>query len=478
MLVKVDIQMYVDVEKEFEREFMSWHDTQNTQNNNKIKDAILTGYFITTKGINEYYKLYYESNLKSICTKQHEEQLEKTKKEYESKLMELQNCNQLLETRLVEMSDRIKEHKQTTEQEIASFYEERKRKQIELIQLEKDKTIKELQGQVNVLTQQIDWQKETHERTIEVEVTSLKESRHKLEEQLSYFRKLAEDKDGQLQVAFSNETKERIDELQRVICQKDAELKALKSCNFVKGMTGENVIMSFLRERYPKHEVTYTGKIAHEGDIHFVNNSQQTLVVLESKYKQSITKDDVDKFYRDMSHVVDKVGGVTTCVGGVFISLLTRNIPSKGHICFEMLGNIPVMFIGFSTVDEFNIYFEKYFDMFNEISRFWLGVSGGDHNKQSSLEELMDEFNFYFSLLVKNKSRIEDFKNNCLNKINKFVGDIEHDNKMILDRVEGLLKKNNSMKSISDKGQIHTCEKCGELFAAKRQLTKHMKTCN
>jgi hypothetical protein len=138
--------------------------------------------------------------------------------------------------------------------------------------------------------------------------------------------------------------------------------------------------------------------------------------------------------------------------------------------------------VGFSSVDEFNVYFGRYFEMFNEMSRFWMSACGGN-NKQSSLEQLMDELNFYFGILVKNKTRVEDFKANCLTKINKFVGDIETDNKVILDRFEGILKKNNSMKNISLRGgsstqAVHVCDKCGGKFEGKRMLNKHAKTCN
>lgn len=485
--VKWTVDVNINVDNEFEKEFLAWYDNckrQGVQGEDDVRNAILTGYFIISRGINDFYKRYFEQDFKAICEAEHLEKLiaarrdlENVTKDYEYRLQNLHEQKVELERRLYEYSDRMKEQKAIIEREYMEYYKEKKQKEVDLVNLEKDKRIKDLEGQMGLLKRELEWQRERRDDAAELEVKTLHENKVALEQQVAYFRGLAEDKDEQLRAAFKNETLEKIAELEKVIYQKDAELKTLKSCNFVKGMTGENVIMGFLKERYPKYDIIHTGKVAHEGDIHFVNSNLQTLVVVESKYKQNITRDDVDKFCRDVAGVAEK-GGSLTCVGGVFVSLLTRNIPSKGDVCFEMLGNVPVMFVGFSSVDEFNVYFGRYFEMFNELSRFWMSACGDD-NKHSSLEELMDELNFYFGMLVKNKARIEDFKANCLTKINKFVGDVETDNKVILDRVEGVLKKNNSMRyeARHQKTIGYVCDKCGATFEGKRLLNKHIKTC-
>jgi len=272
-----------------------------------------------------------------------------------------------------------------------------------------------------------------------------------------------------LRDAYKNETKDRIASLENVIVQKDVELATLKSCNFVKGVTGESLIINFLRETYPKNIVKNTGKTAHEGDIQMIDVKDDTLIMIESKYKQAIDKNDVEKFCRDISTVAQKDGS-TQCIGGLFVSLLTRNIPGKGDAYFEMIGNVPVMYVGFSNTDEFNVFFKKYFDMFNELCRFYQQQG----SKKSSVDDMLEDMNFYFNMLIKNKTRIEDFKANCLSKLSKFVTDVETDNKLILSRIEQVLRKNNSLKFKN----LNSCDRCGEVFSNKRLLNKHVKSCS
>jgi hypothetical protein len=509
MYVTFEIQL--DINDSIEKQFLQWYDKLdlNTINDKKrLKDAILTGYFINDYGVNEYYKRYYENDFKSACEanvlieienamkeKQNIERrltdtINTLKAEHDHDIKKLQiviSENTELQTTIEQLQDKMKEDKNKSLQELADFLTSKKEKEVELIKLSKDSRILELEGKVERLCEELEFTTQKKDETIKefrerelkslqekmsIEVDNLKETKSSLENQISYFKNLAEEKDCQLRNAFKNEIKEKMKDLEQLLMEKEAELRTLKTCNFVKGFTGENLILSFLRETYPKHEVQHTGKIAHEGDIHFKDIKDETVIVIESKYKQNITRDDVDKFSRDVSTVCQKDGCIK-CIGGLFVSLLTRNIPGKGDAYVEMVGNVPVMFLGFTSVDEFNLHFGRYFEMFNTLCTFYKGNKCTSNT--SSQEEIFDELNFYFNMFVKNKTRVEEFRLNCMNKINKFVGDIEMDNKTLLERIESLLKKNNCLKVGNS---MHCCERCGELFSAKRLLTKHIKTCN
>lgn len=471
----VSITVTIDANNEFERGFLSWltctrQDLSSSMK--RIKDAVLTGYFITEFGINGYYKKQFEQHENEEIRRLVDE-VNADKAALEEKLtLQLQRTrgdNADLRAQLEDMARRLRQECDNARASEKAHYEERSKRESNLIKVETEARVKELQSALDICRQELEYMKENGREASEKALASLKDVNAGLYSQVEYFKGLVAAKDEQLKDAFKNETKERIIALEDVIKQKDAELSTLKTCNFVKGNTGEGLILSCLREHFPKYEIHHTGKTAHAGDIQIVDPRDDTLILIESKYKQSIDKGDIEKFCRDVSEVSSKEGGVQ-CVGGIFVSLLTRNIPGKGDAHFEVVGNVPVMYVGFSGTDEFNVYFRKYAEMFNTLCRFYKAQGA----KRSTLGEFLEELNFYFNLLVKNKTRIEEFKTSCVAKMNKFIVDIESDNRLLLGRVEDLLRKNNSLAYTN----THCCERCGEAFSTKRMLAKHVKACS
>jgi hypothetical protein len=471
-MMDVTLTISVDVRNPHEASLLRWlTELDDSVKEGRVKEALLTGYFVLENGVNEYYKRMYESSLKDVCEKDLLLEMDSVQKEkealmveYERKLSSFMRINEDLQARVEWLSNegsRLKD-------EAVKYYEDKMEKQKALNDVESEAKRKELESLVSRLTCDLEALKKQDGVMYKTEIEMLRAQYVDEKKETAYFKKLVEEKDMMLRDAFKNETKDKLVSLEAIIQQKDAELATLKTCNFVKGMTGESLLMNFFKEQYPKMMVQHTGKTAHEGDIQLVDVAQDTLIVVESKYKQQIDKNDVDKFCRDVSGVSQKDVS-TVCVGGLFVSLLTRNIPGKGDAYFEMIGNVPVMYVGFSSVEEFSVYFKKYVDLFMELCKFYR-LQGA---QKSSVDEVLDEVNFYFNMLIKNKTRIEDFRTNCLTKLTKFVTDIETDNKLILGRVEGLLKKNNSLKYEN----VHCCERCGEVFSNKRLHTKHIKTC-
>lgn len=478
------VSIIFDSNDKLEQEFLRWY--QNNNINDMLKHFLLTGYFINVYGLGEYYKEFIQTNVDSL----HQEHIfrltndkDRIEQELRTQINKLQEEHDNLLLKLHQQQKELMEQacvdKDKMAKELEEYFHMKSQREIELQHITNNCEItllqKKLENALNELNDVKSSQSKSYDKTLndlkeryEGQVMSLKNMINKTEEQVEYFKSVIEEKDHLLSNAYKSETKDKLAVLEGVIIQKEAEIKTLKSCNFVKGFTGENLILSFLRENYPTCEAIHTGKIGHEADIQFIDSKTESMIVIESKYKQCITKDDVDKFCRDVSSVSMK-NGTNKCVGGLFISLLTNNIPSKGNAHFEIIGNTPCLYLGFTSHDDFGVYFKRFFDIFMALCSF--------HKSQglerSSTDEFLDELNFYFNLMIKNKTRIDDFKNNCLGKITKFVLDIESDNRAVIKRIEDILRKNNALRFNSSL----MCERCSEVFSNKRLLDKHCKSC-
>lgn len=471
----VNITIQVNVDRDFEKEFLKWLTCTQDTDPKRVKESILTGYFITEFGINAYYKKHFEQHendeIRRLIEQVHQEKAS-MEKDLMTQLTQTREDNSNLRRQLDDMTRRLSEESNNIRESVQAYFEEKSMRESQLTKIEYDAKIREVQCALDICHRELVYVKEhgrqASEQCWEIELESLKKANNDLSSQVEYFKSLVVAKDEQLKDAFKNETKEKMIALEDIIKQKDAELNTLKTCNFVKGNTGEHLILSCLRENFPKCDIAHTGKQAHAGDIQVVDTRENTLILIESKYKQAIDKNDIEKFCRDVSEVSTR-DDVVQCIGGIFVSLLTRNIPGKGDAHFEIIGNVPVMYVGFSSTNEFNVYFRKYVDMFNTLCKFYKSQGA----KRSTLGEFLEELNFYFNLLVRNKTRIDEFKTTCIAKMNKFIVDVESDNRILLGRVEDMLRKNNSLVYTN----THYCENCGEAFSTKRMLTKHVKTC-
>lgn len=466
--MEVSVKIQCDLDNGIEKSFVQWlHSQADTQGLQRIKDAVLIGYYITVHGIHAYYKNYFENDFKSICQTELT-RVEREKEEFEKRIKyQFEQDKFMLEKRielLRQEKEELEQQSQETLKRTASFYEQRYQGEMQLLKIEHQSTLRELQSKFDVASNELATMR-TQEHVAESQLL----------EQINYLKTMLQDKDERLHNAYTSEKKDRIQTLERLIEQKEAEIHTLKTCNYVKGNLGEQTIMNALREHYPRHDIKHTGRTACEGDIHMTDMIDGTLVLIESKYKQTIDKNDIDKFCRDVSAVSEKQTS-TLCVGGVFISLLTKNIPGKGDVYMDIIGGIPVLYIGFRNVEDFVAVFKKYMDMFLTLTKFHKSQGV----KDSTLDELFNEINFYFNLMQKNKTRVEDFKKHTLAKLTKFITDIEHDTKLLEDRMEDLLRKNNCLKyevpAVSTTS--HICTKCNTNFPNKRQLTMHAKQCS
>ena len=157
-----------------------------------------------------------------------------------------------------------------------------------------------------------------------------------------------------------------------------ASIALMQKNNMAKGHLGENAVFDLLKKTFPKliHERMGGGKQAHVCDIHMSMPTGE-LVAVECKYKQTITQADVKKFYSDLDTLV---GTNRRCVAGVFVSVATRNIPGKGEMAFEMVKNMPVLFIGFDGVEALESLLPPFMQAIVELAKYHDHASANANN--------------------------------------------------------------------------------------------------
>lgn len=283
--------------------------------------------------------------------------------------------------------------------------------------------------------------------------------------------------------------------LREELQKKEIEIKMLKGTNAVKGVIGESKIMDHLRRCFVDAEVESTRNISHECDIH-MNTNDGCNVVFESKYKMSIDKNDVKKFESDIDGMRDTVNG------GMFVSILSSNIPNKGDMKLELKKHeikydgkkvhriIPMMYIGFKNEECFDTMFPYYAKTFMTICSSFKSVINEPCTDDAKLSDYIGDIGFYFNLLIDNVKRIDEFKA----KFSKFIIEIEKNNLDLLSRIESFIKKHNlTIKRHDNKNQNgggnceggngggrkqkYKCEKCEEMFSNKKLHGQHILQC-
>lgn len=249
-----------------------------------------------------------------------------------------------------------------------------------------------------------------------------------------------------------------VQQLKDAIKQKDIEISCLKSTNTVKGQIGEKMIIDCLKNIFNDVEVNHTGMKAHVCDVHmtFQNNKK---IVFESKFKGNIEKRDVDKFYRDIEGLPKDV------IGGVFVSLMSRNIPNKGCINFEITNDSkrPIMYVAYKDENEFYMHFPHHIMMFTKLCDIYMENS----DDTTDVNNMIDEIKFIYDIIGKNKKRFEDFKTKFL----KFYSDMDDENDILFKRIDNILKRVPNQKIAKKK--MFICSQCSFTCCTKKTLNVH-----
>lgn len=111
---------------------------------------------------------------------------------------------------------------------------------------------------------------------------------------------------------------------------KDNETYKLQYSSYSLGRIGENDVLKIIEGIRPEYETKIVSSTGHLADIHSIDYNNNIKYIIEIKLKQQITKEDVNKFDRDLENA--KHSETSLKIIGLFISLNSDKIPSIGSM--------------------------------------------------------------------------------------------------------------------------------------------------
>jgi hypothetical protein len=475
----------IDVTQTYEVDIASWYD----KNRDLTKKILFLGSHIIREGIASYSSQENATIAAEVeaIKKRHAEDMAQAKAKharvisdttnmYEETIQQLKksvNIEQLLdsinqrhsfelEQERVKYTSLLDEARSTYENNLALIKQSVNKDDIKSMmekEYEAKLTMSNLQTQQKYAKELADlkdkWQSENMSKTVELEKFRLLyhdvQSKH---EQL--MKTIVED--GQMR---------DMDDLKRQLNERDKELNILKKATFAKGNKGEYVIKHRLQQLYPCNEFVDVSKDKHCGDIHMIPSQTNDIIMIESKYKETISKQDVDKFYADIEHI-SKTNGRIVCA--VFVSILTKNIPNIGSFKIDFHNGVPAVFVGFSSEDEFDSWIHCHMNMALELAAY--------QKKGAASTECIQDIMKRISPLVEQirciKTSVEKIRNIHMNTMNVAIIDLENSIKKLYHSIQDIISNDSANEDETNQQEIK-CPECGLAFASRKALGSHSK---
>jgi len=267
-----------------------------------------------------------------------------------------------------------------------------------------------------------------------------------------------------------------------------AELQILKGSNSVKCIIGETLLSDVIQAALPMWEVVHKGKTPHECDIHVVN-SQGEIIMVESKYKKTIEREDVDKFVADIAHMDSTK---RPYLGAIFVSIKKATIPHKGSVCLEIVHRRPVLYLGFAGEDELQQQLPMYIGVFVQYCQVMRNiVQVADENADADIDALFEAVNEHFKATHPIKMHVARLQRQHQESA-RTIADVEKSILALSSSMEAFLQKHDRIAPAHVQIQTRTqaqahptaalsktyvCEVCSEKFSNKRKHGMHVKEC-
>lgn len=207
-----------------------------------------------------------------------------------------------------------------------------------------------------------------------------------LTHQCDRYRALYEEVKTRLDGYTDGMYKRQIDELQTSLENQRKMVDMLSKTNSGKGTLGENMLADYFRSHFTDWSVVDKSGCKHCGDL-WVHRADGRILIVESKYKEIVTRADVEKFSSDADYVVSTQG--SEVLGGLFVSLRSRNIPGKGDMCIEFRNFRPFMYVGLRDEHELDGPFVKQCaSLIAAIGDFHMNTERRDADVTKTLEKI------------------------------------------------------------------------------------------
>ena len=173
--------------------------------------------------------------------------------------------------------------------------------------------------------------------------------------------------------------------------------------NTAKGIFGEDFIQNYLADKFSSSQIINCTKETASGDILFIYDELKLLI--ESKNVQTLKKEDIDKFYRD----IEVRSAKNDINSALLVSLHDTNLINGHRIFhFEIKNNIPIIMI--SNVFNNNEYIKMAIILINNLIKKNIIKNDNYENDEEKNNVIINTINTLFENTKKQITLLENDK--------------------------------------------------------------------
>jgi len=173
--------------------------------------------------------------------------------------------------------------------------------------------------------------------------------------------------------------------------------------NTAKGIFGEDFIQNYLADKFSNSQIINCTKETASGDILFIYDELKLLI--ESKNVQTLKKEDIDKFYRD----IEVRSAKNDINSALLVSLHDTNLINGHRIFhFEIKNNIPIIMI--SNVFNNNEYIKMAIILINNLIKKNIIKNDNYENDEEKNNIIINTINTLFENTKKQITLLENDK--------------------------------------------------------------------